>query len=105
VLQNESGYYRLGTARLRHDANGFDLSGEFDGKPFNVKKGPLENYSVHIEYNYFGKGDGISISTLHDTYYLYAVDQSISVTKIHFAVEELYKLKVKEGAAHVKEAS
>jgi len=105
ILQNESGFYRLGTGKLIHDANGFDLTCIFDGQPFSVKKGPLENYSVHIEYNYFGRGDGVSISTLHDTYYLYAVDQSISVTKIHFAVEELYKIKVEEGREHAKETS
>lgn len=104
ILRNESGYYRLGNAKLTHSDTGFDLSGIFDGQPFNVKKGPLENYSVHIEYDYFGKGDGISISTLQDTYYLYAIDQSISVTKVHFAVEELYKMKVEEGQPHVKKA-
>ncbi len=99
ILANSTGYYRLGIGHLVHDQNGFRLEGEFDKTPFRLEKTPLENYSVHIEYAYFGKGDGISISTLQDTYYLYSVDQSISVTKVHFAVEELFKLKA--GEAHV----
>jgi hypothetical protein len=99
ILRNSTGYYRLGVAHLIHDLKGFRLEGEFDGTPFRLEKTPLENYSVHIEYEYFGKGDGVSISTLQDTYYLYSVDQSISVTKVHFAVEELFKLKA--GEAHV----
>ncbi len=103
ILQNETGYYRLGTAKFHHDLTGFNLSGMFNGTPFALNKGPLENYSVHIEYEYFGKGDGFSVSTLHDTYYLYSVDQSFSVTKLHFAVEELYKIKVLEGLHHVPE--
>lgn len=97
ILQNSTGYYRLGVAKLVHDENGFKLEATWEGKPFLVEKLPLENYSVHIEYDYFKKGDGISISTMKDTYYLYSVGQSISVTKVHFAVEELYKIKVAEA--------
>ena len=46
-----------------------------------------------MEYDYFGKGNGISFSTAIDTYYLFPVDQTYSVTKFHFAVEELYKIE------------
>jgi len=104
ILQNGTGFYRLGVAKLIHDETGFHLTGNFE-EPFAVHKGPLENYSVHIEYNYFGKGDGVSFSTLHDTYYLFSVDQSISVTKVHFAVEELYKIKVAEATHHEGQAA
>ncbi|HAV19815.1 MAG TPA: hypothetical protein DCX17_02170 [Firmicutes bacterium] len=102
ILQNSTGFYRLGVARLTHDAMGFNLEAIWDGHPFKVEKYPLENYSIHIEYEYFQKGDGISISTLQDTYYLYDVEQKICVTKIHFAVEELYKIKVEEASIHAK---
>ncbi|HOO44568.1 MAG TPA: hypothetical protein PKU69_05795, partial [Bacillota bacterium] len=61
-----------------------------------VKKQVTENYSLHVEYDYFGRGDGISFSTAKDTYYIYPVDQSYSVTKFHFAVEELYKLAIEQ---------
>ena len=103
ILQNSTGYYRLGVAHLVHDAKGFRLEATWDGRSFKVEKLPKENYSVHIEYEYFKKGDGISISTLQDTYYIYDVAQSISVTKVHFAVEELYKQVTKEAASHAGE--
>ncbi|MFA5235344.1 MAG: hypothetical protein WC399_00610 [Bacilli bacterium] len=105
ILRNSTGYYRLGVAHLVHDQNGFRLEGTFAGTPFQLEKTPLENYSVHIEFEYFGKGDGISLSTLQDTYYLYSVDQSVSVTKVHFAVEELFKLKADENHVTAQQTS
>ncbi|MDT8336569.1 MAG: hypothetical protein RQ856_01925, partial [Candidatus Izemoplasmatales bacterium] len=47
---------------------------------------------VHIEFDYFGKGDCLSFSENDDTYYLFPIDQKLSVIKYHFAVEELYKI-------------
>jgi hypothetical protein len=59
-----------------------------------LEKTVLANYGVHIEYDYFGKGDCVSFSTLNDSYYIYPKNQDYSVTKFHLAVEELYKLEV-----------
>lgn len=96
-LPNADGYIRLGRAKLTHDQNGFVLEGNFDGEPFRLEKEPLSMYSAHIEYDYLGKGrDCVDLSTLDDTYYLYPVHQTNVVTKLHFAVEELYKLKLLE---------
>ncbi len=46
ILPNSTGFYRLGVARLIHDDTGFHLNAIWDGKPFSVEKGTLENYSV-----------------------------------------------------------
>jgi hypothetical protein len=92
ALPNSTGYYRLGVASLQHNSDGFLLKGKWDHGSLEVHKPVLANFGVHIEYEYFGKGDCISFSTMNDTYYLYPVDQSYSVTKFHFATEELYKL-------------
>ncbi len=91
-LPNSSGYYRLGIGTLTHNENGFFLVAKLQEEDFKVHKPILSNYGVHIEYDYFGKGDCISFSTNDDTYYLFPTDQKISVTKYHFAVEELYKI-------------
>jgi hypothetical protein len=98
-LPNSTGYYRLGKGVLIHDLNGFSLTGDFNdknGNIFKIKKAVLENYGVHVEYDYFGKGDGVSFSTNCDTYYMYPTKQRDIVTKIHFATEELYKIKKAE---------
>ncbi|MGD9679452.1 MAG: hypothetical protein AB7V16_14015 [Vulcanibacillus sp.] len=96
-LPNSKGYIRLGTATLKHDMNGFHVEGDFDGEHFELHKDPLSLYSLHIEYDYLGKGhDCIDLSTLNDTYYLYPIYKENVVTKLHFATEELYKIKIKE---------
>ncbi len=92
ALPNSTGFYRLGKGELIHDKYGFHLQAKLDDKIFTIKKPVLSKYGVHIEYDYFKKGDCVNISTANDTYYLFPVKQEISVTKYHFAVEELYKI-------------
>lgn len=89
-LPNSTGFYRLKDGKLKHSVNGFVLR----NPDFVLEKPVLANYGVHIEYDYFGKGDCVSFSTLEDTYYIYPKDQNFNVTKFHFAVEELYKMEV-----------
>lgn len=89
-LPNSTGFYRLKDGSLKHNEKGFVL----ENPDFRLEKTVLANYGVHIEYDYFGKGDCVSFSTLEDTYYIYPKNQNYSVTKFHFAVEELYKLEV-----------
>lgn len=91
-LPNSDGYIRLGKGKLIHDLNGFKL----EGPNLHLVKEPLSLYGLHIEYNYFGKGDCIDLSTLEDTYYIYPQTQKNVVTKLHFATEELYKIKKQE---------
>lgn len=96
MLPNSSGFYRLGEGRVTHDYNGFKLYFQNEKEQLKVEKAVLENYSIHVEYDYFGKGDGFSFSSINDTYYMYPINQKDLVTKIHFAVEEMYKLKAEE---------
>lgn len=88
MLPNSTGFYRIGTGTLIHNKDGYELIAE----NLHIIKPAIANFGVHIEYDYFGRGDGISFSTNEDTYYIYPIDQSYSVTKFHFATEELYKL-------------
>lgn len=90
ALPNARKYIRLGTAKLTHSMEGFTLQGEFDGEEFFLEKPVASMYSCHIEYDYFGKGDCIDLSTLEDTYYIYPHGSDFSVTKIALATEELY---------------
>ncbi len=97
ALPNAKRYIRLGEAHLIHSLEGFTLSATFDDEPFILKK-PVETmYSCHIEYEYFGKGDCIDLSTLDDTYYLFPIGKDFSVTKIALATEELFFKSQKKG--------
>ncbi|MDZ4197525.1 MAG: hypothetical protein U1C51_09815, partial [Candidatus Izemoplasmatales bacterium] len=73
--------------------------GSFGSESFELRKDPLSMYSLHIEYDYLGTTDCLDLSTLDDTYYLYPLHQKNVVTKLHFAVEELYKQKMIERFA------
>lgn len=88
-LPNAKGFIPLGKGRFVHDLDGFHLS----GSDLDLKKEPLSQYSLHIEYDYLGKGDCFDLSTLDDTYYIYPQTKQNIVTKLHFAVEEMYKLE------------
>jgi len=92
-LPNAKGYIDLGDGHLIHNREGFILTGQEMGEPLHLVKEPLSLYSLHIEYDYFGKGDCIDLSTLDDTYYIYFKNKKNVVTKLHFAVEEIYKLE------------
>jgi len=96
TLPNSTGFYRLGTGTVTHGKQGFHLIGNWDHGSIDIKKSVLSNYGLHVEYNYFEKGNGFSFSVQNDTYYLYPIDQNFSVTKLHFAVEELFKLETKK---------
>ena len=92
-LPNAKGYIPLGKGHFVHDINGFHLSGQdIEGK-LDLSKEPLSLYSLHIEYDYMGKGDCFDLSTLNDTYYIYPQNLKSVVTKLHFAVEEIYKIE------------
>lgn len=90
VLPNSTGFYRLGVGQLTHDKDGYHLVGNWDHGKLDVKRPVRSTFGAHVEYDYFGKGDCVSFSTDNDTFYLYPVDQSYSVTKFHFATEELF---------------
>jgi len=94
-LPNSDGLYRLGKGTILHDETGFHVHANFNGTEFEADKTPLENYGIHVEYDYFGRGDGFSFSYPNDTYYFFPTNKRYNVTKIHFAVEELYKIKSK----------
>lgn len=100
ALPNARGYIRLGTAHLVHGMEGFSLRGKFDGEELALDKPVASMYSCHIEYEYFGKGDCIDLSTLDDTYYLFPHGKDFSVTKVALATEELFQAHRRRQKLH-----
>ncbi len=85
----------LGNARLVHDPEqGLILEGQYNGKVYRIHRPPLSTYGIHIEYDYcyLRPEDCVDISTEDDSLYCYPTKQNV-VTKLSFAVEELYKMK------------
>jgi len=88
-------FRKLGMATFTHDPeNGMVVRGHYNGKDYQIVRPPLGMYGVHIEYDYcyLRPEDCIDVSTDDDSLYCYPVKQNV-VTKISFAVEEIYKMK------------
>lgn len=85
----------LGKGRLTHDPeNGFVIDGHYNGKDYHIQRLPQQTNSVHVEYDYayLKNRDTIDISTETDSLYC-CPSKKDSLTKLAFAVEEIYALK------------
>lgn len=92
----QKGFRAIGNVEMTHDENGFTLKGKlYDGSEFDFNRNVMSMYSCHIEYNFHGRGDGIDLCTLTDTYFVFPQTAHNVLTKIHFATEELH-MKLKE---------
>ena len=96
TLPGGNRFYHQGTATLTQTPEGTKIEGTCYGEPFTLLKKPLEMDSLHIEYDYLGRGDCVDISVPDDSYWCYLTKRD-AVTKLSFATEELY-LYAKESA-------
>ena len=94
------GFIDLGNAKMTHDKNGFTFIGEADGKPFELNKPVSSMYSLHIEYDFMGRGDNIDIADDNTTYFMYPKTAKNCLTKLHFATEELYDFYEREKGSN-----
>jgi len=92
-LPNSKGFINMGEGKFVHDENGLRVTFSENGTPKVFEKVVKENYSCHIEFEYNDKGDCVSFSKGDDTYYFYFKNLKNVIVKVHFAVEELYKIK------------
>lgn len=59
---------------------------------FKFVRSPLQNYAIHIEFDYKHRGACIDLATNTETYFVYPLNRWKEVTKIHFANEAIYDL-------------
>lgn len=89
------GFVNAGEAHVVHDQNGFTFTGTVDGQPFTLNKPVSSMYSVHIEYDFLGRGDAFDIATDKTSYFMFLKTAENYLTKMHFAQEELYDYYVR----------
>lgn len=93
-LPNAVNFIDLGEGRLCHNRNGFTLTftdyGETEPKALHFS--PISMSSIHTEYDYRGKGQCVTLSTLDNTYFIYPLELAFNATKIQFATEYLYNI-------------
>ena len=95
----------VGEAKFTHDKRGFTFEGTVNGKPFSLNKPLASMYSVHIEYDFLGKGDAFDIATDETTYFMYLKTAPNYLTKLHFAEEELYDYYIRAGRSLEEEGN
>lgn len=94
MLVNTKSLYAVGEGRLRHNEDGFHLTG-CDGQ-LDYTLVPQASYSLYADYFWYEIGDVISIGDKDALYYCFPKDKTIPVAKARLATEELYKLKTRK---------
>ena len=90
MLVDYKALYMVGDGHLRHDENGFLLTGA-DGK-LHYAQGPVACHSLNSDFFWYEIGDVIGIGDHNALYYCFPKDNT-PVAKTRLAAEELYKLK------------
>ena len=108
TLPGSKCFYRHGKGTFLQTPEGITIRGNCYGKPLDLFKGALTLPSIHIEYDYLGRGDCADVSTPDDSYWCYFTKRDC-VTKLSFATEEIFFLaseqlkERKEASAHEKD--
>ena len=80
-----------GKYHLTHNVNdGIIVKGE--DNDFTFHRTSIASYAIHIEYNYLDRGAFLELADNKDVYFIYPLNKSKYLTKIHFAVEHIYDL-------------
>ena len=90
IQVNLDGVCSIGKGHLRHDLDGFRLTGA-DGK-LDYKQPPTFSHTLYSDYYWYEIGDVIGIGDNEFSYFCFP-GSDVSVTKARLATEELYKIK------------
>lgn len=91
--------YIVGNGHLKHDKNGFILTG-CDGK-LNYTQKPLSSYGLYADYYWYEIGDVICIGNEEALYYCFPKGTDV-VAKTRLATEELYKILKKSQKSTIQ---
>ena len=90
IQVNLKGVCKIGKGNLRHDLDGFRLTGA-DGK-LDYKQSSVFSHTLYSDYYWYEIGDVIGIGDNEFSYFCFP-PENVSVTKARLATEELYKMK------------
>lgn len=91
LISSRARFVDLGTAHMVQDQNGITVTKtQEDGSVFTLFRAAGGQPSLHIEYDFKGRGDAIDLATLNDTYMVFPLTAKNPLTKLHFATEALH---------------
>ncbi len=89
-------FYKQGTGRLIQTTEETRIECNYHGKDYTLVRSAKSLESIHIEYDYLGKGDCVDISIPDDSFWCYLTKRD-AITKLSFATEEIHKLAMKKA--------
>lgn len=102
TLPNSFRFYKQGEGKLIQTPEGTTLTCNLYGEPYTLEKPGIALESMHIEYDYLGRGDCVDISIPDDSFWCY-LSKKDAITKLSFATEEIHFL-AKEKKEQEKQA-
>ncbi len=89
-------FYHQGEGKLIQTPTETRVECNYHGKPYVLSRSAMNLESMHIEYDYLGRGDCVDISIPDDSFWCY-LSKRDAITKISFATEEMHILAVKNA--------
>ena len=91
LVNAKVGFEKIGDIHMIHDINGYHLYGKLDdGSDFDLTKAPQSTSSMHIEYDFKGRGDALDIATLDSTWWVFPKHRC-PLTKFNFTTEAIFE--------------
>ncbi len=98
TLPNSWKFYKQGMGRLIQTPTETRIECNYYGEEYTLVRTAKSMDSLHIEYDYLGRGDCVDISVPDDSFWCYVSKRDV-ITKLAFATEEMYKLASAEAKA------
>ncbi len=96
TLPSSFRFYKQGMGRLIQTPTETRIECTCYGKPLTLVRSAMDLESMHIEYDYLGRGDCVDISVPDDSFWCY-LSKRDAITKISFATEEMHLLAVQNA--------
>ncbi|MBQ8797947.1 MAG: hypothetical protein IJZ55_00110 [Lachnospiraceae bacterium] len=90
TLPNAWKFYKQGMGKLIQTPEETRVECNYYGEPYVLHRSAKSLESMHIEYDYLGRGDCVDISIPDDSFWCYLTKRD-AITKISFATEEIHK--------------
>ena len=90
TLPNSLRFYKQGMGTLIQTPTETKIICNYYGEDYTLVRSARNLESMHIEYDYLGRGDCVDISIPDDSFWCY-LSKRDAITKISFATEEMHK--------------
>lgn len=95
TLPGSQKFYQQGMGKLIQTPEGTTVKCDYYGEAYELHRSAMHLESMHIEYDYLGRGDCVDISVPDDSFWCYLTKRD-AITKLSFATEEIHKLALEK---------